>query len=83
MGLFPEWTWILGFAIGAAIGSFLNVVIYRMPLGMSLNEPKNSFCPNCKHQLGIPDLIPLLSWLGLGGKCRHCRVSLVGISLSS
>lgn len=74
MGLFPEWTWIVGFAIGAAIGSFLNVVIYRMPLGMSLSEPKNSFCPNCKHQLGVPDLVPLLSWLFLRGKCRHCKV---------
>lgn len=74
MGLFPEWTWIVGFAIGAAIGSFLNVVIYRMPLGMSLSEPKNSFCPNCKHQLGIPDLVPLLSWAFLRGRCRHCKV---------
>ena len=73
MGLFPEWTWIVGLFIGAAIGSFLNVVIYRMPRGMSLSEPKHSFCPSCKTRLTIPDLFPLLSWLVLRGRCRHCR----------
>lgn len=70
----PEWTVILGLFFGATIGSFLNVVIYRMPRGLSLAEPKNSFCPNCKHQLGVPDLFPLLSWLMLRGKCRYCKV---------
>ncbi|MBS1706700.1 MAG: prepilin peptidase [Armatimonadetes bacterium] len=64
----------MGFYIGAAIGSFLNVVIYRMPRGISLGNPKHSFCPNCNHQLGIPDLFPLLSWLVQFGKCRYCRV---------
>ncbi len=73
--MFPEWTWIVGLFIGAAIGSFLNVVIYRMPLGMSINEPKHSFCPNCKNRLGVQDLFPLLSWLVLRGKCRQCGVS--------
>lgn len=71
--MFPEWTWICGLFIGATIGSFLNVVIYRLPLGLSINEPKHSFCPSCKHQLGIPDLVPLFSWLFSGGKCRHCK----------
>ncbi len=70
--MFPEWTWIVGLMIGAAIGSFLNVVIYRMPRLLSLGNPKHSFCPNCKHQLGMADLVPLFSWLLSGGKCRHC-----------
>ena len=71
--MFPEWTWIVGLLIGAAIGSFLNVVIYRMPRGISLSNPKNSFCPNCKHQLTVLDLFPLFSWLVLRGRCRHCK----------
>lgn len=70
--MFPEWTWVCGLFIGAAIGSFLNVVIYRMPLGLSLSNPKHSFCPSCKNQLRTIDLIPLLSWLFLRGKCRQC-----------
>ncbi len=68
------WTWIVGLFLGATIGSFLNVVIYRMPRGISLSEPSRSFCPNCKHPLGFLDLFPLLSWLLLGGKCRYCKV---------
>jgi leader peptidase (prepilin peptidase)/N-methyltransferase len=70
--LFPEWTWIIGFWIGAAVGSFLNVVIYRLPRGLSVAKPVHSFCPNCKARLTGPDLVPLLSWLFLGRKCRHC-----------
>ncbi len=62
--------------IGASIGSFLNVVIYRLPLGLSIQEPKNSFCPKCKARLTLPDLIPLLSWLVLRGRCRHCQVGI-------
>jgi leader peptidase (prepilin peptidase)/N-methyltransferase len=45
-----------------------------MPRGLGLGNPKFSFCPNCKHRLEIPDLFPLLSWLFLRGKCRHCGV---------
>lgn len=70
--MFPVWTWVVGFALGAVIGSFLNVVIYRVPRNMSLSNPRQSFCPACKHPLGVPDLFPLLSWLVLRGKCRHC-----------
>jgi leader peptidase (prepilin peptidase) / N-methyltransferase len=70
--MFPEWTWIVGLMIGATIGSFLNVVIYRMPRNMSLGKPKNSFCPNCKVQLSMSDLVPLFSWLSTKGKCRYC-----------
>lgn len=71
--MFPSWSWVLGLWIGAAIGSFLNVVIYRMPRALSISEPKNSFCPRCKTRLGALDMVPLLSWLVLGGKCRHCK----------
>ncbi|HZH98759.1 MAG TPA: prepilin peptidase [Fimbriimonadaceae bacterium] len=70
--MFPEWTWIVGLWLGAVVGSFLNVVIYRTPRSLSLYSPSKSFCPRCKHSLGIPDLVPLLSWVFLRGKCRHC-----------
>lgn len=70
--MFPEWTMVVGLWLGATIGSFLNVVVYRMPRGLSLGDPKNSFCPSCKHQLGVADLVPLLSWLAQRGRCRYC-----------
>lgn len=76
--MFPEWTWLVGLFLGATIGSFLNVVIWRMPRGMSLSNPRHSICPNCKHTLGMADLVPLFSWLMLGGKCRYCQVKVPG-----
>lgn len=63
---------LLAFYIGAGIGSFLNVVIYRVPLGISVNEPRRSFCPSCKTQIPMWQNIPLLSWLLLRGKCASC-----------
>lgn len=71
----PEWTILMGFVFGAFIGSFLNVVIYRMPHGIPLGKPSRSFCPKCKHSLGMMDLIPLLSWLIAGRRCRYCKQS--------
>lgn len=71
-GFFPEWTWIVGFVIGAFIGSFLNVVIYRVPRGIPLWNPSHSFCPSCKAQLGFAEMIPMLSWIGQRGRCRFC-----------
>lgn len=71
--MFPSWSWVLGFIIGAAMGSFLNMVIWRLPRGISFVRPSRSFCPKCKHPLGSIDLIPLLSWLSTGGKCRYCK----------
>jgi len=62
----------LAFYIGAGIGSFLNVVIYRLPLDISVNKPRRSFCPSCKYQIPIWQNIPLLSWLLLRGKCANC-----------
>jgi leader peptidase (prepilin peptidase) / N-methyltransferase len=60
------------FIFGAAIGSFLNVVIYRIPANLSLLYPP-SRCPVCKHRLGKTENIPIIGWLWLKGKCRHCK----------
>ena len=66
--------YILIFAFGAVIGSFLNVLIYRLP--KKLNFAKGfSYCPRCKHRLYPKDLIPVFSWLFLKGKCRYCGES--------
>lgn len=56
---------------GLLIGSFLNVVVYRLPLGIGLVRGR-SFCPSCEHALGPADLVPVFSYLVLGGKCRYC-----------
>jgi prepilin signal peptidase PulO-like enzyme (type II secretory pathway) len=59
------------FIFGASIGSFLNVVILRLPDGKTLNG--FSHCPNCNHRLGFFDLFPILSFVFLLGKCRYCK----------
>ncbi len=58
---------------GLTVGSFLNVVVYRMPLGLSVASPRWSFCPRCRARIRGYDNIPVLSWLLLGGGCRNCR----------
>lgn len=70
--MFPEWTPIVGFWLGAVIGSFLNVVIYRLPRAISLGSPAHSFCPSCEHRLEARALVPLLSWVLARGKCVYC-----------
>ena len=60
------------FALGLAFGSFLNVCIYRLPLGISVVHPRSS-CPNCKQPIAFYDNVPILSWLLLRGRCRHCQ----------
>ncbi|HEX4759915.1 MAG TPA: prepilin peptidase [Thermoleophilaceae bacterium] len=60
---------------GAVIGSFLNVVVYRLPLGQSLVKPR-SHCPSCDTPVSPRDNVPLLSWLFLKGRCRHCGESI-------
>lgn len=65
---------LLVFVAGTCIGSFLNVVIDRLPRGVSLSG--RSRCENCKKELGVLDLIPLLSYVMLRARCRYCHSSL-------
>ena len=60
------------FIIGAAIGSFLNVCIHRLPRGESIIFP-SSHCPNCQNKLSAIDLVPIIGFLLLRGRCRSCR----------
>jgi len=66
---------IIAIAFGLIFGSFLNVVIYRLPLEQSLVKPR-SFCPQCGKTVKAYDNIPVLSYLLLLGKCRSCGVSI-------
>lgn len=68
----PEWyIGLVVFIYGTVVGSFLNVLIYRLPRGLSIVKPR-SHCPSCKTELRARDLIPLLSFLWQRGKCRYC-----------
>jgi len=70
--------WFFGvwlFCLGATFGSFLNVVIYRLPRGMNIAHPPSS-CPRCGMRIRWFDNIPILSWLLLRGRCRKCRASI-------
>ena len=58
--------------LGAAVGSFLNVVVYRLPQGRSLLWPPSN-CPRCHHLLAWHDNVPVLGWLLLRGRCRYCQ----------
>lgn len=59
------------FIMGTFFGSFFTLAVYRIPLGLDILH-EHSFCPNCNSKLRIRDLIPVLSFLFLGGKCRYC-----------
>jgi leader peptidase (prepilin peptidase) / N-methyltransferase len=60
------------FAFGLAFGSFLNVCVYRLPRDLSVVRP-GSACPKCKTAIAFYDNVPVLSWVVLGGRCRHCK----------
>jgi leader peptidase (prepilin peptidase) / N-methyltransferase len=60
---------------GAAVGSFLNVVLYRLPRGESLSSPP-SRCPACGTPIAWRDNVPILSWLWLRGRCRECSTAI-------
>ena len=57
---------------GTMFGSFYTLAVYRIPKNIDIVK-KHSYCPNCNHKLGIFDLIPILSYIFLGGKCRYCK----------
>lgn len=63
---------IVSFIFGAVLGSFYNVVAYRLPKEQSLIHP-SSHCPNCNHKLGPSELIPIFSFLFQKGKCKNCH----------
>jgi leader peptidase (prepilin peptidase)/N-methyltransferase len=68
---------VLAFIIGASVGSFANVIIYRSPReGLSSLRPLRSFCPSCRTQLTWFDNLPVLSWVLLLGRCRSCRAAI-------
>jgi leader peptidase (prepilin peptidase)/N-methyltransferase len=71
--ILPDWVWIgFTFAFGCCVGSFLNVVIYRLPREKSLVKPPSA-CPACNRHIRFYDNIPLISYLLLGRKCRYCK----------
>ena len=63
---------IMMFIMGAFFGSFFTLAVYRLPLKKNITYER-SFCPNCNHKLGAFDLVPVFSYIFLGGKCRYCK----------
>lgn len=66
---------ILAAVFGAVLGSFLNCAAWRIAHGESFLKGR-SHCTSCGHVLGVPDLIPIFSWIFLGGKCRYCKTKI-------
>ena len=64
--------YILIFVIGTLFGSFYTLAVYRIPKKQDIIHT-HSYCPNCNHKLGVLDLIPVFSYIFLGGKCRYCK----------
>src|SRR5690606_19106523 len=62
--------------LGSALGSFANVPIHRWPRGLTVTEPKRSACPSCGEPIAARDNVPVLSWLLLRGRCRHCGTAI-------
>jgi leader peptidase (prepilin peptidase) / N-methyltransferase len=67
---------VFAFVLGAAVGSFLNVCIYRLPIDLSINRPRRSFCPACNTPITWHENIPLISWLLLRGRCANCGATI-------
>ena len=73
--------WLFVIIMGLALGSFATCILYRVPRGMSIwrrdttagKDGYRSFCPKCRHPLRVMDLVPVLSWMATGGRCRYCR----------
>ncbi len=63
------------FIMGTIFGSFLTLATYRIPLNQDITH-KHSYCPKCNHLLSFTDMIPLLSYIFLGGKCRYCKTKI-------
>jgi len=75
--LFSDSYWgIVAVVLGAFIGSFLNVVIYRVPRGMSVNKPARSFCPGCEKQIPWYRNLPVLTWILQRGRCAGCKATI-------
>lgn len=68
---------VLAGVVGLVVGSFLNVVVYRVPLGLSISHPR-SFCPSCRTPVAARDNVPVVSWLALRGRCRSCGAPIAG-----
>lgn len=66
---------IIVFALGASLGSFINVVVYRLPTGLSVLWPP-SRCPKCFNRLKAYDNVPVFGWLWLKGRCRYCQTKI-------
>ena len=64
--------YLLIFCIGTLFGIFFTLAVYRIPLRQDITHTR-SYCPNCNHKLGFLDMIPILSYVCLGGKCRYCK----------
>ncbi len=67
---------ILIFLFGLCIGSFMNVCIYRLPASKSISDPPRSVCPSCNNPIPFYDNIPVVSYILLKGRCRHCSVTI-------
>ncbi len=71
----PAAMWAIVAFVGACVGSFLNVVIHRVPRGESIVAPPSA-CPHCGHRLRIHENLPIVSWLILRGRCSSCQASI-------